>query len=102
MQRLHRNVIVQAGHLGIFSKGRVQLGDIQRSLHAGLGLKFLWNRDFRTSSRMMVDTSGTEERGPIVDVLPEKDEDGGFASGGWKRLIWVVLICYILVCMVVF
>uniref|UniRef100_A0A2N9GIV1 PPM-type phosphatase domain-containing protein n=1 Tax=Fagus sylvatica TaxID=28930 RepID=A0A2N9GIV1_FAGSY len=33
---------------------------------------------------MMVDTSATEERGSIVEVLHEKDEDGGFASGGWK------------------
>jgi len=33
---------------------------------------------------MMVDTSATEKGVPIVDVLPEKDEDGGFASGGWK------------------
>jgi len=33
---------------------------------------------------MMVDTSATEKGVPIVDVLSEKDEDGGFASGGWK------------------
>lgn len=91
MQRLHRNVIVQAGHIGIFSKGRVQLSDIQRSLHAALGLKNFWNRDFRKSSRMMVDASAPEKGGPIV-VLPERDEDGRFASGGWKRLIGARLI----------
>jgi hypothetical protein len=89
MQRLHRSVIVQVGQIGVFSKSKVQLGDIQRSFHAGLGLKYLWNREFRTSLRMMVDTSATEKGVPSVDVLPEKDEDGGFASGGWKRLIWV-------------
>ncbi|KAH7538174.1 hypothetical protein FEM48_Zijuj03G0171000 [Ziziphus jujuba var. spinosa] len=33
---------------------------------------------------MMVDTSATGKRGPIIDVLPEKDDDGGYASGGWK------------------
>jgi hypothetical protein len=88
MQQLHRSVIVQVGHIGVFSKSKVWLGDIQRSLHAGLGLNYLWNREFRTSLRMMVDTSATEKGVPIVDVLPEKDEDGGFASGGWKRLIW--------------
>ncbi|XP_059448114.1 probable protein phosphatase 2C 76 isoform X2 [Corylus avellana] len=33
---------------------------------------------------MMVDTNATEKGVPIVDVLPEKDEDGGFASGGCK------------------
>lgn len=87
MQRLHRSVIVQVGHIGVFSKSK--LGDIHRSFHAGLGLNYFWNRQYRTSLRMMVDTSATEKGVPIVDVLPEKDEDGGFASGGWKRLIRV-------------
>lgn len=35
----------------------------------------------------MVDTVGasaTTKGGPIGDVLPEKDDDGGYASGGWK------------------
>lgn len=82
MQRLHRSVIVQVGHIGVFSKSK--LGDIHRSFHAGLGLNYFWNRQYRTSLRMMVDTSATEKGVPIVDVLPEKDEDGGFASGGWK------------------
>ncbi|GLT53353.1 hypothetical protein SLA2020_266310 [Shorea laevis] len=82
MQRLHRSVIVQVGNIGVFSKSK--LGDIHRSFHAGLGLNYFWNRQYRTSLRMMVDTSATEKGVPIVDVLPEKDEDGGFASGGWK------------------
>lgn len=37
---------------------------------------------------MMVDTAGasaTTKGRPIGDVLPEKDDDGGYASGGWKR-----------------
>ncbi|KDP22154.1 hypothetical protein JCGZ_25985 [Jatropha curcas] len=34
---------------------------------------------------MMVDSGSTAKRGPIVDVLPEKDhDDGGYVSGGWK------------------
>ncbi|GFY84095.1 protein phosphatase 2C family protein [Actinidia rufa] len=33
---------------------------------------------------MMVDTGATANRGPIFDILPEKDDDGGYASGGWK------------------
>ncbi|KAI4307133.1 hypothetical protein L6164_030352 [Bauhinia variegata] len=33
---------------------------------------------------MMVDTGAMSRAGPIVDRLPEKDDDGGFASGGWK------------------
>ncbi|KAH9677289.1 putative protein phosphatase 2C 76 [Citrus sinensis] len=31
---------------------------------------------------MMVDSAA--KRGPIVDVLPEKEDDGGYVSGGWK------------------
>ena len=93
MQRLHKNVIFQVGHIGIFSKSKVQLCDTRRSLRSGLAFKHLWNREFRTSLRMMVDTSATEERGSIVEVLHEKDEDGGFASGGWKRLI-LILLCH--------
>lgn len=34
---------------------------------------------------MMVDSGSTAKRGPVVDVLPEKDDDGGYVSGGWKR-----------------
>lgn len=36
---------------------------------------------------MMVETgaSANAKGGPVVDVLPEKDDDGGYASGGWKR-----------------
>ncbi|XP_054798704.1 probable protein phosphatase 2C 76 isoform X2 [Prosopis cineraria] len=33
---------------------------------------------------MMVNTGAMSKAGPIVDMLPEKDADGGFASGGWK------------------
>lgn len=35
----------------------------------------------------MVDTSVTGKQIPIIDVLPEKDDDGGYASGGWKRFV---------------
>lgn len=87
MQQLHRKVIVRVGHIGVISRSKLQLDDIQRSFHAGLGLNHLWNSKSRTSLRslrMMVDTSATEKRVPITDVLSEKDENGGFASGGWK------------------
>lgn len=79
-----RSVIVKAGHIGKFAKERVQLINIRRSLTASLGLSFSWNREFRTSVRMMVDTGATTKQGTIVDVLLEKDDDGGYASGGWK------------------
>lgn len=32
----------------------------------------------------MVDTSGTANRGPTINTSPEKDDNGGCASGGWK------------------
>ncbi|KAF2312156.1 hypothetical protein GH714_028315 [Hevea brasiliensis] len=33
---------------------------------------------------MMVDSGSTAKRGPVVDVFPERDDDGGYVSGGWK------------------
>jgi len=33
----------------------------------------------------MVDTGAPENRHSVVDVLPEKEDDGGYASGGCKR-----------------
>ncbi|CAN4087617.1 unnamed protein product [Withania somnifera] len=33
---------------------------------------------------MMVDTAATAKGAPVVDVSPEKDDGGGYASGGWK------------------
>ncbi|KAJ8554325.1 hypothetical protein K7X08_025003 [Anisodus acutangulus] len=33
---------------------------------------------------MMVDTGATAKGGPVVDVSLEKDDSGGYASGGWK------------------
>lgn len=34
---------------------------------------------------MMVDSGSTAKREAVVDVLKEKDEAGGYVSGGWKR-----------------
>jgi protein phosphatase 1L len=33
---------------------------------------------------MMVDSDATGKRGPIVDLIPEKKDDVGYVSGGWK------------------
>ncbi|KAE8650646.1 probable protein phosphatase 2C 76 [Cucumis sativus] len=86
-----RNVIAQAGHIGIINR-RVQISNIWRSLPSNLGFVHTWKREYRTSLMMMVDTGASENRGPIVDKHPEKDEDGGYTSGGWKsedgRLSW--------------
>lgn len=45
---------------------------------------YLWNYKLGRTRTMMVDCGATA-KGPAVDVLPEKDDDGGYASGGWKR-----------------
>lgn len=71
-------------------------GNIERSIEVGrfryicggsnatCRLTYLWDRKFVGTRKMMVD-SGSSARRPIIDVLTEKDDDGGFASGGWKR-----------------
>uniref|UniRef100_A0A5B7ASA9 protein-serine/threonine phosphatase n=1 Tax=Davidia involucrata TaxID=16924 RepID=A0A5B7ASA9_DAVIN len=79
-----RTVIVQAGNFGRFTKRRVQLSDIGRSFNATLGATYLLNKKFTTTGKMMVDTGATAKQGLIIDMLPEKDDDGGYASGGWK------------------
>ena len=78
-----RSLFVQAGNIVAFTKTWAHLNNIGRvCMQTSSG-----NREFRTSLRMMVDSSATEKRGSIVDVLSEKDEEGGYISGGWKRFI---------------
>ncbi|KAJ4705870.1 Protein phosphatase 2C family protein [Melia azedarach] len=79
-----RSVIVRAGNVVIFAKRRVQLSNTHKSLHAGVGINYTWNCEFRRSFKMMVDSGSTAKRGPLVDMLPEKEDDGGYVSGGWK------------------
>uniref|UniRef100_A0A2P2KF91 protein-serine/threonine phosphatase n=2 Tax=Rhizophora mucronata TaxID=61149 RepID=A0A2P2KF91_RHIMU len=77
-----RSVIAQ---VGIFSGTRPQFSNVGRSLHVGgLPLSCAWNRGFSSSIRMMVDSSSTADQGPIVDLLPKKDDGGGYVSGGWR------------------
>lgn len=69
----------------IFSKTRLQhFSNIRRSLHEGLHLSSSLNRELSMNLSMMVDSGSTAKRGPVVDVFPEKDDDGGYVSGGWK------------------
>ncbi|KAF4399138.1 hypothetical protein G4B88_023732 [Cannabis sativa] len=87
-----RNVIVQAGHLGAFpQKGLLQVSSTGKRSNESFSLTTWWNRHFKTSLRMMVDTGSSTKQGTIIDMLPEKDE-GGFATGGWKsedgKLSW--------------
>ncbi|KAJ6748821.1 hypothetical protein OIU79_029828 [Salix purpurea] len=79
-----RRVIVQ---VGFFCRTRLQLGNMGRSLNASRGVNYKWNRQIFTMSNvsMMVDSGSTAKRGPIVDLLTGKDDDGGFVCRGWKR-----------------
>lgn len=88
-----RSVIVQAGS---FRKTRLQLGNIGRSLNASRSINYKCNRQvfLRSSITMMVDSDSTDTRGPTVDLLKEKEDDGGFVSGWWKRLVLGSVICY--------
>ncbi|THG15026.1 hypothetical protein TEA_013932 [Camellia sinensis var. sinensis] len=40
---------------------------------------------FTKTGEMMVDFGATAKGGPTVDILPEKDDNLSYASGGWKR-----------------
>ncbi|GMH28095.1 hypothetical protein Nepgr_029938 [Nepenthes gracilis] len=82
-----RNAIIPAGYIGDLTKSRVQSSNIKQVLHDKLWLTYPWNRGlrkFRTSVKMMVDTGATENRVPIVDLLSEKEDEGGYSSGGCK------------------
>ncbi|KAJ8747873.1 hypothetical protein K2173_013041 [Erythroxylum novogranatense] len=68
----------------VFSKPIVQLRNARKSLHVGLSLGHTWDRGFFRGISMMVDSSSAANRGPIADVFKEKNEDGGYVSGGWK------------------
>lgn len=80
-----RSVILQVGHIGRIAEARNQFSSIRRSLITTQSLRYSWNHNLTTTRKMMVDTSATASQGSIVDILPEKDDDGGYASGGWKR-----------------
>lgn len=79
-------MFIQAGHTGRYPEIRRFLTG-WRSLNAARSLTYLKDCKFTTIRKMMVETgaSANAKGGPVVDVLPEKDDDGGYASGGWKR-----------------
>ncbi|XP_044506415.1 probable protein phosphatase 2C 76 isoform X1 [Mangifera indica] len=80
-----RSVIVGAARVGILTRRKVQISHTQRSLHACVHVNCTWNCGFRRSLKMMVDSSGAAaKRRMIVDILPEKEDERGYVSGGWK------------------
>ncbi|RZB69302.1 putative protein phosphatase 2C 76 isoform D [Glycine soja] len=75
-----RSLVVQAGTFA----NRVRINGFGRSLQAVQSFSHWPIREYKTTTRMMVDTGSMSRAGPLVDTMPEKDDDGRFASGGWK------------------
>ena len=93
-----RSLVVQAG---TFAK-RVKINSIGRSLQAVPSISYSPSREFKTITVMMVDTGSVSRRaGPLVDMVSEKDEDGRFASGGWKRWMWFTKLGFSNLCWLV-
>ncbi|KAL7003581.1 protein-serine,threonine phosphatase [Sarracenia purpurea var. burkii] len=77
------SVILQVGRIEKFTKGRVKSNNLGRSLNSTWSHIHWSSREFTNTREMMVDTGPTANRRPIVDILPDKDDDGGY-SGGCK------------------
>ncbi|CAL9243333.1 unnamed protein product [Arabidopsis halleri] len=89
-----RSFIVQAGgHIGVLAQGRHQFNHIKKTFTVGFRFRTsvtgfrrtTCGLGFRTSAKMMVDTSTGEKRISFVDMPPEKVDDGGYIGGGWKN-----------------
>lgn len=78
-----RFVDFQAAHIYRHIEGR-QFIKLIKSLNATRSISYSWNSVYTTKRTMMVDTGATAKGGPVVDVSLEKDDSGGYASGGWK------------------
>ncbi|XP_076904301.1 putative protein phosphatase 2C 76 [Bidens hawaiensis] len=76
-----RTVILQAGNIQKVTPGLVRFASFQTSLKTAFVSS---DRIFPSVKRMMVDTSAGARRGLTTNTSSEKDDDGGFASGGWK------------------
>lgn len=72
-----------AGHIGRHTEVTLLRYICRGSNNTGC-LTSWWNCKLGRTRSVMLDC-GTTAKGPTVDVLPEKDDDGGYASGGWKR-----------------
>ncbi|XP_022890328.1 probable protein phosphatase 2C 76 isoform X1 [Olea europaea var. sylvestris] len=62
----------------------LRAGYIWRGLNAPQCLTYLLDFKSTITRKMMVDSGANAKGGPVIDILSEKDEDGGYASGGWK------------------
>ncbi|XP_071690640.1 probable protein phosphatase 2C member 13, mitochondrial [Rutidosis leptorrhynchoides] len=79
-----KTLILQAGNIQKVANGLVQFASSKRSLKNISALRFPSERIFPSLTKMMVDTSATANRGLTSNTSSEKDNDGSYASGGWK------------------
>ncbi|XP_024990342.1 probable protein phosphatase 2C 76 [Cynara cardunculus var. scolymus] len=79
-----RTVILQAGNIQKVAEGLVQFANFKSSLKTLPAATFSSVKIFPSIRKMMVDNSASANRGLITDTSPEKDNYGGYASGGWK------------------
>ncbi|KAG8390393.1 hypothetical protein BUALT_Bualt01G0078700 [Buddleja alternifolia] len=77
-----RSVSLRVGNIVRYTQVQ-QFSSFRGGSNATHCLTYLWNRKFARTKKMMVDTGATA-KGSMNDILPEKDDDGGYASGGWK------------------
>ena len=85
---LLRKAVIQAGCIGALSGRSLWLRIAGRVLCDNLSPSNTWNCNVRrlmASAKMMVDTGAVENRGSLVDILPETGVNIGYASGGCKR-----------------
>ncbi|KAF3680970.1 putative protein phosphatase 2C 76 [Capsicum annuum] len=78
-----RFVVFQAVNIYTHIGGR-QFIKLVKSLNATRCISYSWNSLYKARRTMMVDTTGAAAKGPVVEVSQEKDDNGGYASGGWK------------------
>ncbi|KAI3517717.1 hypothetical protein L1887_16934 [Cichorium endivia] len=79
-----RTVILQAGNIQKVTEGLLQFPSFRKGPKNFPTATFSSNRIFPSIRRMMVDTSATANQGSTTNSSPEKDDNGGCASGGWK------------------
>ncbi|GER25186.1 protein phosphatase 2C family protein [Striga asiatica] len=77
-----RSVNLWTRHIWRYTDKR-HFSNISGGFNATRSLNYLWVRKRGHTRKMMVDSSASAE-GSMFDILPEKCDDGGYASGGWK------------------
>ncbi|KAL3837744.1 hypothetical protein ACJIZ3_022335 [Penstemon smallii] len=77
-----RSKSLWVGHIGRYTEVR-QSSYIRGGLNATHSLTCFWDLNSSRARNMMVD-SGAATKGPMTDSSTEKDDDRGYASGGWK------------------